>query len=249
MNPKIKVAIIIANYNTAHFVLDAIKSALAQDYSHKGIFIVDDCSTDNSREVIGNFFPNMESLEQNEHYTLFQDWNSSVPVYLFALNKNVGRGQVRNFPIAYALNNGYHLIQILDSDDMMKPSKITELSKVMLEDPEHIAITYADYIILNENGVSHYESKKSFEYLRFFNGEDCIHSGALISGAHLAKVGLYPDQPCVEDYHLFRRLLKNAMAIHIAKSLTVVRSHSQDSTQSLKKEEWDYCFRKTMMET
>jgi glycosyltransferase involved in cell wall biosynthesis len=49
------VSVIIPCYNQAHFLHEAIQSALAQTYSHREIFIVDDGSTDNTAEVTAGF--------------------------------------------------------------------------------------------------------------------------------------------------------------------------------------------------
>src|SRR6266480_255100 len=49
------VSVIIPCYNQAHFLHEAIQSALAQTYSHREIFIVDDGSTDNTAEVTSGF--------------------------------------------------------------------------------------------------------------------------------------------------------------------------------------------------
>src|SRR6266513_324880 len=49
------VSIIIPCYNQAHFLREAIQSALAQTYSHREIFIVDDGSTDNTAEATSGF--------------------------------------------------------------------------------------------------------------------------------------------------------------------------------------------------
>lgn len=50
-----KVSIIIPCYNQAHFLPDAIKSALAQTYHGIEIIVVNDGSTDNTSEVAGQF--------------------------------------------------------------------------------------------------------------------------------------------------------------------------------------------------
>jgi glycosyltransferase involved in cell wall biosynthesis len=49
------VSIIINNYNYARFLPPAIESALAQDLAGVEVIVVDDGSTDDSREVIERF--------------------------------------------------------------------------------------------------------------------------------------------------------------------------------------------------
>lgn len=49
------VSIIINNYNYERFLAEAIDSALAQTYPNTEVIVVDDCSTDNSRDVITGY--------------------------------------------------------------------------------------------------------------------------------------------------------------------------------------------------
>lgn len=49
---QLLISVVINNYNYARFVAQAVESALAQRYPHKEILVVDDGSTDNSREVL-----------------------------------------------------------------------------------------------------------------------------------------------------------------------------------------------------
>lgn len=49
------VSVVISNYNYSHFLADAIDSALRQTWPHTEVIVVDDGSTDNSREVIASY--------------------------------------------------------------------------------------------------------------------------------------------------------------------------------------------------
>ena len=49
------VSILVSNYNYGGFVAAAIESALAQTYTNCEIIVVDDGSTDSSREIINQF--------------------------------------------------------------------------------------------------------------------------------------------------------------------------------------------------
>ena len=47
------VSIIMPSYNTAEYISQSIESVIAQTYNNWELIIVDDCSTDNTDEVVG----------------------------------------------------------------------------------------------------------------------------------------------------------------------------------------------------
>lgn len=102
MNNEFLVSILINNYNYAHFLPQAIESALNQDYSCIEIIVVDDGSTDNSREVVEPY--------QNQITTVFKE----------------NGGQASAFNIGFAKSRG-KIICFLDADDVFLPHKVQQI--------------------------------------------------------------------------------------------------------------------------
>ncbi|MEM6602713.1 MAG: glycosyltransferase family 2 protein [Pseudomonadota bacterium] len=98
-----KVSIIIAAWNAKDTILDCVKSALSQSYSHIEIIIVDDCSTDNTKAVL------QDILSEHHH------------VKYFRTPQNSGPSAARNFGISSASGDW---IAILDADDSFDPKRI-----------------------------------------------------------------------------------------------------------------------------
>jgi glycosyltransferase involved in cell wall biosynthesis len=102
-------SIIINNYNYGRFLGDAIDSALAQRYPNREVIVVDDGSTDNSRQIISRYTGKV------------------VPV----LRENGGQ--------AAALNTGLmassgDLILFLDADDLLLPHALESVAPLFVED-------------------------------------------------------------------------------------------------------------------
>lgn len=102
MNNNPLVSILINNYNYGRFLTEAIDSALNQTYSNIEVIVVDDGSTDNSREII-------KSYEER-----------IIPI----LKPN--GGQASAFNAGFAASRG-EIICFLDSDDIFKPEKVAEV--------------------------------------------------------------------------------------------------------------------------
>jgi glycosyltransferase involved in cell wall biosynthesis len=96
------VTIIICNYNYGRFIRAAVESALAQTYSNIEIIVVDDGSTDNSREVIDSFGDRVK-----------------------AVYKENG-GQPSGFNAGFAASSG-EIICLLDSDDLFDRDKVAKV--------------------------------------------------------------------------------------------------------------------------
>ena len=55
MSENALVSIVLPVYNGARFLAEAIQSCLAQTYPHWELIVVDDCSTDDSPQIVAGF--------------------------------------------------------------------------------------------------------------------------------------------------------------------------------------------------
>jgi len=105
-NPLISV--LINNYNYDKFLPEAIESVLKQTYERYELIIVDDGSTDNSREIIDHYFRKFPG--------------KVIPIY-----KENG-GQASAFNAGFAASQG-DIIAFLDSDDYWFPQKLESIAE------------------------------------------------------------------------------------------------------------------------
>jgi len=252
MNSPPKVTIIIANHNYGKYLGQAIDSAINQDYPSIDIVVVDDFSSDNSWEVIHKklFKGITHDKRGNEHFemksgTLMRFGNIKCNVTAYKLLKNVGPSEARNLAIHNAISNTDYFA-ILDADDEYYPSKVRELVNTAICS-NNIGVVYADYDILNvDTGNLVREYKQPFS-LNKLHQECIVHSGALINKdalvATLEPTGYYDiNLRCAEDYDLWLRISEKFIIVHVPKSLSLVRTHSENSTNSVQKEIWERCW-------
>jgi glycosyltransferase involved in cell wall biosynthesis len=109
MTPNILVSIIINNYNYDRFLAEAINSALNQSYEQIEVIVVDDGSTDNSRQIIAEYGARIISILQPN-----------------------GK-QAAAFNSGFARSQG-EIIIFLDSDDYLFPQAVAEIVKVWRSD-------------------------------------------------------------------------------------------------------------------
>jgi len=97
-----KVSVIVPSYNYGHFISETLNSVLRQTYKEWECIIVDDGSTDNTREVVQKYV-------KRDHR------------YKYIYQKNKGLAGARNTGI---LNTSGEYVQLLDADDLLHPEKI-----------------------------------------------------------------------------------------------------------------------------
>ena len=161
------VSIITPSYNTARFIAETIESVMAQTYTNWEMIIVDDCSTDNTDEVVAVYV----AKDSRIHY-LKNEGNSGA-----ALTRNRALREARGRWIAF-----------LDSDDLWHPEKLER--QIVFMKTNNYAFTYHEYIEIDgqnkELGV--YVSGK--KHIGCFGMFACCWPGCLSVMYDAEKIGL-----------------------------------------------------------
>lgn len=128
------VSIIMPSYNTEPYIKESIESVLAQTYQNWELILVDDCSSDQTDEVVAPF------LEDKRIHYLKNEKNSGA-----AVSRNRALREAKGKWIAF-----------LDSDDLWTPEKLEKQIKFMEENGYHFSYTNYSEIDMegNSNGVT-----------------------------------------------------------------------------------------------
>lgn len=125
-----KISIVTASYNYQDYIKETIQSVLDQTYSDWELIIVDDCSTDNSVDVIKSF--NDERIK------------------LFINEKNLGLKETLKRGIE---NTTGEWIAFLESDDILKKDYLEKKYTVIKQNP-NVAVIFNDVELFgDENRV------------------------------------------------------------------------------------------------
>lgn len=130
-------SVLIANYNNGKYLMDAIESVRQQTYANWEIILVDDASTDNSRELY-------KELEKDER----------IHIYYNEQNQGCGYTKRRCAELA----NG-EICGFLDPDDALMENALEVMLKKHIENSEIGLIYSKSYITdvnLNVLGVTTY---------------------------------------------------------------------------------------------
>ncbi|MCM1321065.1 MAG: glycosyltransferase family 2 protein [Bacteroides sp.] len=175
-------------YNSARFITDAIESVISQTFTDWELLVVDDCSTDNSADIIRSF------CETDSRIKYFKtDFPSGSPV----APRNVG---IENACARY--------IAFLDSDDMWFPTKLER--QLPLFEMKDVAVVFCDYEKLSENGRHTGKIVVAPKYVNYFNQLESCYIGFLTSIYDVKKCGkVYFRNIDHEDFVYWLDLLQN----------------------------------------
>ena len=181
------ISVIIPTHNRAPYLRRCVDSVLSQDYSFFEIIVIDDGSTDGTREVLEKYI--------------------SLPNFKYFYQPNSGVSTARNLGIQKSL---YPWVAFLDSDDEWNIKKLSHQMKV-IECNQDALIVHTDETWLR-NGKFLNQMKKHQKYGGFIY-EKCLclcaisPSSVLIHKNIFADIGTFNEKfPVCEDYELWLRI-------------------------------------------
>jgi glycosyltransferase involved in cell wall biosynthesis len=212
------VTIMIPTYNQAHFVLEAVDSALAQDYPNLEIIVADDASTDDTSEVV--------SARRDARIRYHRN------------AVNLGRvGNYRN--TLFNLATGEWVVN-LDGDDFLTDSRFVSQAVAAGMAFPNVAAVAAKAFVVGRKGR---RVRLGRESILATSGIDAIYDLARGRNQffHLAtlyrrRLAIRSDFYCIDsinsDYESFCRLIVSTSVVFLQREVGVWRVNSRSASAS-----------------
>lgn len=210
-----KVDIILPVYNSEKYLASAINSILGQTFSDFNLYVIDDCSTDNSL--------------------------SALQAYSDSRIKIVTNSQHRG--ISYSLNKGLsiskeNLIFRMDADDISLPERLESQIQFMQKHP-YIFACGSDTELIDEHGrvYGYRETKHGDQRIKialFFGETSLAHPAVVMRASHIKKFHLQYSSNYLyaEDYELWCRCSHFSTYENISSPLIQYRRHHKSVSKA-----------------
>ena len=213
------VSIIMPTYNCGRFIRESIDSVFAQSYTHWELIIVDDCSTDNTAEIVAAY------KDSRIHY--------------LRNKQNLGAALTRNKALREAKGR---YVAFLDSDDLWLPEKLKK--QIAFMEQNEYAFTYHEYTEIDEESkpLGVYVSGKKM--IGQWGMKSCCWPGCLTVIYDTQVIGLIqiPDIKKNNDSAMWLQIIKKANCYLLSENLAKYRRRkgSITPTSIWKKIGWHY---------
>jgi CMP-N-acetylneuraminic acid synthetase len=206
------VTVYITNHNYGRFIGQAIESVLKQTLRDFELLIIDDGSTDDSREVIERYakLPGV--------YTVFQD--------------NRGLNVTNN--IALRMARGRYIMR-LDADDYLEEHALTILAGVLDRQPD-VGLVFPDYFVVDEHGRC-LEVVRRHDFDEVTLLDQPAHGACTLARREcLLQLGGYDEGfQCQDGYDLWVRFIQRYRVQNVNLPLFYYRQHAASLTRNEEK--------------
>lgn len=207
------VSIITPAYNAAAYIAETIESVLAQTYTNWEMLIVNDCSKDNTVEIVQSYAAKDKRIK------------------LINLKQNSGAAVARNTAIQNAKGR---YIAFLDSDDLWKKDKLQKQIEFMQQNDYAFTFTsYEHFKETQENIQNQVQIPKSLNYKQALKGNKIGCLTVMLDRRQIQSIHFTTQKH--EDYILWLNILKQGITAYgIQESLALYRTGNSKSVSGNK---------------
>lgn len=223
---KPHVSVVMPSYNHARYISTALESVVSQTYKNYELIIIDDASSDQSKDLIIDFINNHPEIPSR---FMCHDTNRGGVITLNSLIENA---------------NGEY-IALINSDDVWLPNKLEQQVRFLDAHPE-VGAVFTQALIVDDNDqvVTRSEdfpadifvqsNRSRGKWLRhlFFDLNCLCHPSILIRKSVYDSIGLYdPRFRQLPDMQMWVRLLKYTEIAILEEPLVHLRFHTSNTSK------------------
>ena len=210
---KIKIDIILPNFNSSDSIKETIKSIIDQTFKNWKLIIVDDCSDKKTKTILKKFSKNKK-------------------IKIFWLKRNKGAGYCRNYAIKKSKSP---YLAFIDSDDIWKKDKLETQLRFM--ENNNYLFTYTNYETFGKK-TKFISPAKEYDFKKFINDTSICTSTMIVKRNILKNIEFTNSEIC-EDYFFKCKILKICNAYCLDDFLTKYRIRKNSlQSNSLKNFYW-----------
>lgn len=221
MSERTSISVIIPIFNMASFIGQAIESVQSQTINDWEMIVVDNCSTDNSRETVDRY------AASDSRIKLFRcEYNSGSP----ARPRNIGIKQASGTYITF-----------LDADDLWLEQKL-ERQVNFLNDHKEVFLLYARYFFMKNGKITKdkvlpplKQMKSGRIFKDLFLSDNFIPTLTVMFRNRYENNYLFDEDPgSMEDLDLWLRISGKENIDFINEPLAIYRIHGSSTTSDYK---------------
>lgn len=185
------ISILMPAYNCEKYIEEAIVSVINQDYKNWELVICDDCSTDNTFEIVEKY----STLDKR--------------IKIIRNKKNMRQAFSRNQ--AFEKSKG-EFIAILDSDDRIKSNRLSKQLDFLLQNPEYSFVCSNATMFENNKTIGYINKKMYPTALDIIRNKGFVYGTMMIRREVFGKVEGYTVSDITitgEDYDLICKIYKD----------------------------------------
>ena len=223
--PRPRLSVTVLNYNYARYLPSCIESILEQTFADFELVIIDDCSTDDSEEILRKYAGDRR---------------------VRIIRHESNRGYVASLIEGAEANPATELLTVVSADDMVVDREAFARQVAALDQTPAAAFCFSAYWTVDADGVvgvtvqaplSDAEAVPGQKFLAYYltrTGMHVLHTGAVIRRSAYERAGRYrPDLRYAVDFAMWGMLALEGDAVYRSAPLYGYRVHRGQMSKSL----------------